>query len=366
MKGIGAARGRTTRVKGSTNLTWQRHSPEPLPRAAQWPDRFLQSTTNGASLFAEWHAIRKRDATMAIRAPQRRAYLPMQKREKISPSRSSAENSPVIAASAFCASRNSSAKSSSGGGMARRGAPQQRPDEPPRRAAPPRGARARGKRPRSRSRRRRARASPPRAGRRRRRSAPTAIHACARDPPSSRCSTRAGHAGEIGLVVHDDVRQRRRKPGEQRAIGGVSSASAAARASTISSARSARSIAAHVRSMPSRSTSSAVSRKPRRVDDVQRNAVELDLPLDGVARRAGNRRDDRGLFARQAIEQARLADVRPADQHDGQPSRSRAPGLRAREQLSASRARNAPSLPDGVVRAQELDDPLRESRASPR
>ena len=39
----------------------------------------------------------------------RRTYLPMQKRPKISPSRSSAVNSPVIAPSAFCAARNSSA-----------------------------------------------------------------------------------------------------------------------------------------------------------------------------------------------------------------------------------------------------------------
>ncbi len=36
-------------------------------------------------------------------------YLPMQNREKITPSRSSAVNSPVIDASAFCASRSSSA-----------------------------------------------------------------------------------------------------------------------------------------------------------------------------------------------------------------------------------------------------------------
>src|SRR4029453_10994794 len=34
-------------------------------------------------------------------------YLPMQNRPKMTPSRSSAENSPVIAASACCASRNS-------------------------------------------------------------------------------------------------------------------------------------------------------------------------------------------------------------------------------------------------------------------
>ena len=39
-------------------------------------------------------------------------YLPMQKREKITPSKSSAANSPVISLSAFCARRNSSASRS--------------------------------------------------------------------------------------------------------------------------------------------------------------------------------------------------------------------------------------------------------------
>ncbi len=38
-----------------------------------------------------------------------RRYFPMQNREKITPSRSSAVNSPVIDDSAFCASRSSSA-----------------------------------------------------------------------------------------------------------------------------------------------------------------------------------------------------------------------------------------------------------------
>ena len=38
------------------------------------------------------------------------AYLPMQKREKMTPSRSSGVNLPVISDSAFCAMRSSSAK----------------------------------------------------------------------------------------------------------------------------------------------------------------------------------------------------------------------------------------------------------------
>ena len=40
-------------------------------------------------------------------------YLPMQKLEKITPSRSSEVNSPVISLSAFCARRSSSASKSS-------------------------------------------------------------------------------------------------------------------------------------------------------------------------------------------------------------------------------------------------------------
>ncbi len=50
---------------------------------------------------------------------RKRTYFPMQNLPKISPSRSSAVNSPVIAASAFCAPRNSSAKSSIAGGARR-------------------------------------------------------------------------------------------------------------------------------------------------------------------------------------------------------------------------------------------------------
>ena len=70
------------------------------------------------------------------------AHLPMQKREKISPSRSSALNSPVISPSAFCASRSSSASRSSAAPRRDRQRHAPRPGVRARRAAPAHGARA--------------------------------------------------------------------------------------------------------------------------------------------------------------------------------------------------------------------------------
>ncbi len=62
------------------------------------------------------HKHRLRPFTKKLPGGER--YLPMQKLEKITPSRSSEENSPVIAPKAFWASRNSSAsKSRAGEGM---------------------------------------------------------------------------------------------------------------------------------------------------------------------------------------------------------------------------------------------------------
>src|SRR6185369_5020774 len=52
------------------------------------------------------------------------------------------------------------------------------------------------------------------------------------------------------------------------------------------------------------------------VDDVQRNALDLDGRAQRVACRAGNRRDDGQIVASQAIEQRGLTDVRLAGQHD--------------------------------------------------
>ena len=45
------------------------------------------------------------------------------------------------------------------------------------------------------------------------------------------------------------------------------------------------------------------------------NTLDADSGADVVARRAGNGRDDRALFASQTIEQARLADVGTTREH---------------------------------------------------
>ena len=138
-----------------------------------------------------------------------------------------------------------------------------------------------------------------------------------------------------------------------------------AAASTSTSARSARATAAHVRSMPSVSIGSSVGRKPGGVDDRQRNAADLDLRLHGVARRPGDRRDDRHRVARQLVEQARLADVGPADEHDGEALAQQRALLRPRQHPGHLRARS-PRPCRARRRRAGTRRPRRESRASPR
>ena len=50
---------------------------------------------------------------------------------------------------------------------------------------------------------------------------------------------------------------------------------------------------------------------------MKRHAVDVDALAQHIARGAGNRRDDRGVVAREPIQQARLAGVRPAGDDDG-------------------------------------------------
>ena len=172
------------------------------------------------------------------------------------------------------------------------------------------------------------------------------------DAPSTRVHRALRRdAGEVALVVDDEARQRR--PAAARASASIRRARAhrrASRASTSSSARSARSIAAHVRAMPSRSTSSAVSRRPAVSTIVSgmpaisicRSTVSRVVPGIGVTIAASSRD--------QPIQQARLADVGRADQHDGQPVAQQRAGVaraRARAQavarIDASRSRTSPS-----------------------
>ena len=54
----------------------------------------------------------------------------------------------------------------------------------------------------------------------------------------------------------------------------------------------------------------------RGVDYVQRHTLDRNRFADCVAGRTRNRSNNGALFARQAIEQARLAHVRPAGEHD--------------------------------------------------
>ena len=123
-------------------------------------------------------------------------------------------------------------------------------------------------------------------------------------------------------------------------------AAIAVRASTITSARSAPCRrpprCARCRAFRSGRRSAAA---PRCRSIGQRNAVDFDLALDGVARGAGDRRDDRDLVARELVEEARLADVGRPDQHDGEPVAQQRPLPRARRARCASCARIAASLP---------------------
>ena len=149
------------------------------------------------------------------------------------------------------------------------------------------------------------------------------------------------------LVVHDHARRAFRQPGEDRAI--VVGQCQSSRAST--------SINDEIGALdrgPRALDADALDRvvglaQARGVDHGQRNAGDLDAPLDGVARRAGNGRDDRGFFAREAVQEARLADVRPAREHDRRARRARAPrsspgDARARASR-ATRARRATTSP---------------------
>ena len=59
-----------------------------------------------------------------------------------------------------------------------------------------------------------------------------------------------------------------------------------------------------------------VDAKTRRIDERDAQPVEVDRLGDQIARRAGHVGDDRARRADQRVEQARLADVRLADDRD--------------------------------------------------
>ena len=56
--------------------------------------------------------------------------------------------------------------------------------------------------------------------------------------------------------------------------------------------------------------------QPRRIDEPDRDAVDGDRFLDRVARRSGDRRDDRPFTSEERVEKGRLAGVRLAADDD--------------------------------------------------
>ena len=114
-----------------------------------------------------------------------------------------------------------------------------------------------------------------------------------------------------------------------------------------SKSRSASRAAERDRSTPMRSMGSSVSVRPAVSTRWTATPPRMSALLDGVARRAGDGRHDRALVAQQRVEQARLADVGPAQ---GSPraapcaAHARAPPPpAARQPSSAPRRRSAAS-----------------------
>ena len=94
--------------------------------------------------------------------------------------------------------------------------------------------------------------------------------------------------------------------------------------------------------------------QPRRVQDVQRQPVDLDALAQHVARRARNGGHDRGLVAGEAIEQAGLAGVRPARDHEREPIAQQRALPRALGEFGESTADGLHALAERAV-GQEVD-----------
>ena len=215
-------------------------------------------------------ARRGGDSTLGGRQSRRRRWPALtcrcRTREKIAPSRSSAVNSPVIAASAVCA-----AAQILGQQLERR--PRRRPRvvPPPRVARPHRAmrrdaARARGMSPPCPRAFRRARGFPAAAARRPHPSSRRERHGAPHDagsPPRSGTARTSTFGTSPGRSILLWTTSRGSAPGIWARIAASSSAiPPPALASTSTSARSARATAAQVRSMPSVSMGSSVGRSP--------------------------------------------------------------------------------------------------------
>jgi hypothetical protein len=220
-----------------------------------------------------------------------KVYLPMQKREKISPSKSSALNSPVILDSASWASLSSSAHSSDLANSPYRQRrllirDRQRLEVPLSRqhdilAMPPPS--------------RHAQEAPHAASRCPRRSLPKAA-----GRPVHRAHLRsATSAGQIALVLDQNPLH----PGGRLDAISRSPPVSPLRASIICKITSARSISRHARATPIRSTGSSVCAQAGRINHMHRNAFELNRLAQDVPGSARDLGDDGTLLACQPVEQ---------------------------------------------------------------
>ena len=302
-------------------------------------------------------------APIAAGTPPRRVTCRCRTAPKITPSRSSAENSPVIAASACCASRSSSAKSSIGGGAAATWPPPRA-----RCAAASRSAATCRSRARYASSVALVGADDREDLALERASTPSPVfadsHTCGAAAPSSvrasACGAIAARSALLCTTTRGSAAGRRARI----ARSAAGSACAAARASTISTTRSARSTAAHVRSMPMRSTASSVSRRPAVSTTVSgmpaisitRSTGSRVVPGIGVTIAASSRAS--------ALSRLDLPTFGSPDQHDRQALAQQRAGARAREHLRELRAQVARACARRRPRAGTRRPP-RESRASP-
>ena len=118
------------------------------------------------------------------------------------------------------------------------------------------------------------------------------------------------HSREVDLVAHDHPRQGRTKPGDDRGVSGM-----------LGGARVG----------DNQSQIGALDFRPRsrdadlldgvvrlaqacRIDDVQRNAIDLDAASDRIARCSGNGGHDRTILPDELIEQTGLASIGLSDQ----------------------------------------------------
>ena len=101
------------------------------------------------------------------------------------------------------------------------------------------------------------------------------------------------------------------------------------------------------------------------VDERDAKPVEIDRLGHEIARRARHLGDDRARRADERVEQARLPDVRRADDRDLQPFADQAAAARVGEQRRGPREQRR-RWPSRARRARRSDSPRRENRPTPR